>query len=135
MSGPLPFEDGRSPRSCAPPPFITSRARARHVAEMSRVLAPGGRLVIADANRRHPVVFALDLVLRVAQPQPRRLPLARAAHARPVRGRVCQRLVLHGPVAQLRVRPRREGPPLSAHELERLTAPALRRLLAAGSPR
>lgn len=35
-------------------------------------------------------------------------------------------------MAQLRVRPRREGPPLSAHELERLTAPALRRLLDRG---
>ncbi|MGH2885552.1 MAG: hypothetical protein ACRDPA_23090, partial [Solirubrobacteraceae bacterium] len=26
-----------------------------------------GRLVIADANRRHPAVFTLDLVLRVTQ--------------------------------------------------------------------
>ena len=37
------------------------------IAEFSRVVAPGGRLVIADANRRHPAVFGLDLVLRVAQ--------------------------------------------------------------------
>ncbi len=35
-------------------------------------------------------------------------------------------------MAQLRVRPRREGAPLSAHELERLTAPALGRLLDRG---
>jgi creatinine amidohydrolase/Fe(II)-dependent formamide hydrolase-like protein len=35
-------------------------------------------------------------------------------------------------VAQLRVHPRREGAPLSAHELERLTAPALAGLLAGG---
>jgi len=31
------------------------------------VLAPGGRVVIADANRSHPVVFILDLLLWVLQ--------------------------------------------------------------------
>jgi hypothetical protein len=31
---------------------------------MSRVLAPGGRVVIADFNRRHPMVFAADLALK-----------------------------------------------------------------------
>jgi creatinine amidohydrolase len=36
-------------------------------------------------------------------------------------------------VAELRVRPRGEGAALSAHELERLTAPALRRLLERGT--
>jgi creatinine amidohydrolase len=35
-------------------------------------------------------------------------------------------------LAELRVRARRESAPLSAHELELLTAPALRKLLAAG---
>jgi creatinine amidohydrolase len=49
-----------------------------------------------------------------------------------VRGRLRPRLLLHGPLAQLRVRARREGAPLSAHELERLTAPALAGLLAGG---
>ncbi len=36
-------------------------------------------------------------------------------------------------MAQLRVRPRREGSPLSGHELERLTAPALRRVIDRGT--
>jgi len=31
------------------------------------VLTPTGRVVIADANRRHPAVFAVDYVLRAFQ--------------------------------------------------------------------
>jgi len=38
------------------------------IAEVSRVTGPSGRVVIADANRRHPVVFVLDLALRALQP-------------------------------------------------------------------
>jgi ubiquinone/menaquinone biosynthesis C-methylase UbiE len=38
------------------------------IAEIARVLEPGGRLVIADANRSHPAVFVLDLALRLLQP-------------------------------------------------------------------
>ena len=38
------------------------------VAEIARVLGPHGRVVIADANRRHPAVFVLDLALRAFQP-------------------------------------------------------------------
>ena len=49
-----------------------------------------------------------------------------------MRNRISSRRVLHDPVAQLRVRPRRESAPLSAHELDLLTAPALRRLIDRG---
>jgi len=37
------------------------------IAEMSRVLAPGGRLVIGDFNRRHPAVFVADLAQKRLQ--------------------------------------------------------------------
>ena len=67
VSGPLPFEDGSFTALVCTTAFHHFPRPRETVAEMSRVLAPGGRLVIADANRRHPIVFALDLVLRVAQ--------------------------------------------------------------------
>ncbi|MGN6867637.1 MAG: creatininase family protein [Solirubrobacteraceae bacterium] len=50
-----------------------------------------------------------------------------------MRRRLRKRFVLHGPLAQLRVRPRGKSSPLSAHELELLTAPALRRLIDDGT--
>jgi ubiquinone/menaquinone biosynthesis C-methylase UbiE len=67
VSGRLPFEDGAFTALVCTTAFHHFPKPADTIAEMSRVLAPGGRLVIADANRRHPAVFVLDLVLRVAQ--------------------------------------------------------------------
>jgi ubiquinone/menaquinone biosynthesis C-methylase UbiE len=66
-SGPLPFGDGAFTALVCTTAFHHFPRPRDTINEMSRVLAPGGRLVIADANRRHPAVFALDLVLRVAQ--------------------------------------------------------------------
>ena len=67
VSGALPFEDGAfTAIVCTTALHHFPRPRDT-VAEASRVLAPRGRLVIADANRRHPVVFVFDLVLRAAQ--------------------------------------------------------------------
>lgn len=68
VSGRLPFEDGAFTALVCTTAFHHFPSPSNTIAEMSRVLAPGGRLVIADSNRRHPAVFALDLVLRVAQP-------------------------------------------------------------------
>jgi ubiquinone/menaquinone biosynthesis C-methylase UbiE len=68
VSGPLPFESATFTALVCTTAFHHFPRPRDTVAEMSRVLAPGGRLVIADANRRHPAVFALDLVLRVTQP-------------------------------------------------------------------
>jgi ubiquinone/menaquinone biosynthesis C-methylase UbiE len=67
VSGRLPFEDGAFTALVCTTAFHHFPKPSDPIAEMSRVLAPGGRLVIADANRRHPAVFVLDLVLRVAQ--------------------------------------------------------------------
>jgi ubiquinone/menaquinone biosynthesis C-methylase UbiE len=67
VSGRLPFEDGAFTALVCTTAFHHFPKPPDTIAEMSRVLAPGGRVVIADANRRHPLVFALDLVLRVAQ--------------------------------------------------------------------
>ena len=67
VSGRLPFGDGAFTALVCTTAFHHFPKPAETIAEMSRVLAPGGRLVIADANRRHPAVFVLDLVLRVAQ--------------------------------------------------------------------
>jgi ubiquinone/menaquinone biosynthesis C-methylase UbiE len=38
------------------------------ISEISRVLGPRGRAVIADGNRRHPAVLVGDLLLRALQP-------------------------------------------------------------------
>jgi ubiquinone/menaquinone biosynthesis C-methylase UbiE len=67
VSGPLPFADGTFTALVCTTAFHHFPQPADTIAEMARVLAPGGRLVIADSNRRHPAVFTLDLVLRVAQ--------------------------------------------------------------------
>jgi ubiquinone/menaquinone biosynthesis C-methylase UbiE len=64
VSEPLPFTDGEFTAIVCSSAFHHFPRPLDTVAEMSRVLAPGGRLVIADANSRHPVVFALDLALR-----------------------------------------------------------------------
>ncbi len=68
VSGRLPFEDGAFTALVCTTAFHHFPSPRDTIEEMSRVLAPGGRVVIADANRRHPAVFALDLALRVAQP-------------------------------------------------------------------
>jgi ubiquinone/menaquinone biosynthesis C-methylase UbiE len=67
VSGPLPFTDGEVTALLCTTAFHHFPRPTDTIGEMARVLAPGGRLVIADANRRHPAVFVLDLVLRVAQ--------------------------------------------------------------------
>jgi ubiquinone/menaquinone biosynthesis C-methylase UbiE len=68
VSGPLPFADREFTAIVCTTAFHHFPRPLETIAEMSRVLGPGGRLVIADANRRHPAVFALDLALRKLQP-------------------------------------------------------------------
>ena len=68
VSGPLPFEDGTFTTIVCTTAFHHFARPLDTIAEMGRVLRPGGRLVIADANRRHPAVFVLDLLLRALQP-------------------------------------------------------------------
>jgi ubiquinone/menaquinone biosynthesis C-methylase UbiE len=68
VSGPLPFADGEFTALVCTTAFHHFPRPLDTIAEMSRVLAPSGRLVIADANRRHPAVFAADLALRRLQP-------------------------------------------------------------------
>lgn len=67
VSGPLPFGNDTFTALVCTTAFHHFPKPRDTIEEMARVLAPGGRLVIADSNRRHPAVFALDLVLRVAQ--------------------------------------------------------------------
>jgi ubiquinone/menaquinone biosynthesis C-methylase UbiE len=68
VSGRLPFADGAFTALVCTTAFHHFPRPTDTIKEMARVLEPSGRLVIADANRRHPAVFALDLVLRGAQP-------------------------------------------------------------------
>jgi ubiquinone/menaquinone biosynthesis C-methylase UbiE len=68
VSQPLPFADGEFTAIVCSSAFHHFAKPLDTIAEMFRVLAPGGRLVIADANRRFPLVFVLDLVLRELQP-------------------------------------------------------------------
>jgi ubiquinone/menaquinone biosynthesis C-methylase UbiE len=68
VSGPLPFSDGEFTAIVCTTAFHHFPKPLDAIAEMSRVLAPGGRVVIADFNRRHPIVFAADLVLKRLQP-------------------------------------------------------------------
>jgi ubiquinone/menaquinone biosynthesis C-methylase UbiE len=68
VSEPLPFDDGEFTAIVCSSAFHHFPEPLETIAEMYRVLAPGGRVVIADANRRFPVVFALDLALRRLQP-------------------------------------------------------------------
>jgi SAM-dependent methyltransferase len=67
VSGRLPFDDGAFTALVCTTAFHHFPRPRDTISEMSRVLAPSGRLVIADANRRHPAVFALDVVLRLTQ--------------------------------------------------------------------
>jgi ubiquinone/menaquinone biosynthesis C-methylase UbiE len=54
VSGPLPFSDGEFTATVCATAFHHFPRPLDTIAEMSRVLAPGGRLVIGDFNRRHP---------------------------------------------------------------------------------
>ena len=67
VSGPLPFGDGTFTAVVCTTAFHHFPRPRDTVAEIERVLARPGRVVIADANRRHPAVFAADLALRVFQ--------------------------------------------------------------------
>lgn len=67
VSGRLPFATGEFTAIVCTSAFHHFPRPVDTIAEMSRVLGPGGRVVIADANRRHPAVFVLDLILRVWQ--------------------------------------------------------------------
>jgi len=71
VSGPLPFPDGEFTAIVCTTAFHHFPKPVDTIAEMFRVLTPltpGGRVVIADFNRRHPVVFAADLALQRLQP-------------------------------------------------------------------
>jgi ubiquinone/menaquinone biosynthesis C-methylase UbiE len=68
VSGPLPFADGEFTAIVCTTAFHHFPKPLDTVAEMFRVLRTGGRVVIADFNRRHPVVYAADLALRRVQP-------------------------------------------------------------------
>jgi ubiquinone/menaquinone biosynthesis C-methylase UbiE len=67
VSGRLPFATGEFTALLCTSAFHHFPAPRETIGEISRVLGPGGRVVIADGNRRHPAVFAFDLVLRVTQ--------------------------------------------------------------------
>jgi ubiquinone/menaquinone biosynthesis C-methylase UbiE len=67
VSGRLPFADAEFTAIVCTSAFHHFPRPTDTIAEMSRVLGPGGRVVIADANRRHPAVFVLDLILRASQ--------------------------------------------------------------------
>jgi len=67
VSGPLPFADGDFTAIVCTTAFHHFPQPLETIAAMSRVLSPRGRVVIADANRRHPAVFVLDLGLRRLQ--------------------------------------------------------------------
>jgi ubiquinone/menaquinone biosynthesis C-methylase UbiE len=68
VSEPLPLADGEFTAIVCSSAFHHFPKPLDTITEMFRVLAPGGRLVIADANRRFPLVFVLDLALRRLQP-------------------------------------------------------------------
>lgn len=68
VSGPLPFADGAFTAVVCTTAFHHFPKPRETIAEISRVLTSPGRVVIGDANRRHPAVFVLDLALRAFQP-------------------------------------------------------------------
>jgi ubiquinone/menaquinone biosynthesis C-methylase UbiE len=67
VSGPLPFSDGEFTAIVCTTAFHHFPEPRATIAEMFRVTAPCGRVVIADANRRHPAVFAADIALKRLQ--------------------------------------------------------------------
>ena len=68
VSGRLPFEEGAFTAIVCTTAFHHFPRPLDTIGELGRVVRPGGRVVIADANRRHPAVFVLDLLLRALQP-------------------------------------------------------------------
>jgi len=64
----LPFADGEFSAVLCTTAFHHFTSQREAIGEIARVLAPEGRVVIADGNPLHPGVFLLDRVLRVAQP-------------------------------------------------------------------
>jgi ubiquinone/menaquinone biosynthesis C-methylase UbiE len=68
VSGRLPFADGEFTAVVCTSAFHHFPNPVDTIAETSRVLGPGGRVVIADANGRHPAVFVVDRILRASQP-------------------------------------------------------------------
>jgi SAM-dependent methyltransferase len=67
VSGPLPFSDAQFTALVCTTAFHHFPRPLDTIAETFRVLAPRGRLVIADFNRRHPAVFAADIALKKLQ--------------------------------------------------------------------
>jgi ubiquinone/menaquinone biosynthesis C-methylase UbiE len=67
VSARLPFADGEFTATVCTTAFHHFPRPRDTIAEISRVVGATGRVVIADANRRHPAVFVLDLALRVFQ--------------------------------------------------------------------
>jgi ubiquinone/menaquinone biosynthesis C-methylase UbiE len=67
ISGRLPFADGEFTALLCTTAFHHFPSQQEAIADFARVLAPGGRLVIGDANRANAAVFALDTILRRAQ--------------------------------------------------------------------
>jgi SAM-dependent methyltransferase len=67
VSGPLAFADGEFTAILCTTAFHHFPRQRDTIAETARVLAPRGRLMIADANRSHPVVFVLDQLPRIFQ--------------------------------------------------------------------
>ena len=63
----LPFPDGAFTAALCTTSLHHYRHPGRAVAEMARVLAPGGRAVIADMTSDRPLMRVLDLVLRATQ--------------------------------------------------------------------
>jgi ubiquinone/menaquinone biosynthesis C-methylase UbiE len=63
----LPFGDGEFTAVLCTTSFHHYPQPDRALREMARVLAPGGRLAIADARADHPAVRILDVILRRVQ--------------------------------------------------------------------
>ena len=132
VSGALPFEAGAfTAIVCTTALHHFPRPRDT-VAEAARVLGPRGRLVIADANRRHPAVFVFDLVLRAVQ-------RSHVGFRSPMQLMHDLSAAGFDHVSYVTVHWRsyafvaREASALSARELERLTAPGLRRVIEEGA--
>ncbi len=64
----LPFADGEFTAVFCSTAFHHFPQQRRTIAEMARLLAPGGRLVIADANADLLIVQLLDRALKTFQP-------------------------------------------------------------------
>jgi ubiquinone/menaquinone biosynthesis C-methylase UbiE len=67
VSGHLPFADGEFTAVLCTTAFHHFPGPQETIPEIARVLAPGGRVLVADANRSHPAVFVLDVLLKIFQ--------------------------------------------------------------------